>query len=300
MTAGVKDGWLAASDGVRIAYRDHGGIGRGLVLLHGGAANLESMDQYATRLGAARRTVAIDLRSCGQSDDAPHFTLTDAAGDVRLVVEELQMGPVDVVGHSMGGFVAGLYGTANAHARIVSIDGFGPGMVTVGSAADRVEFRAFQDQMRAAFFEMTSAPDTGDRAWRDEQVDLLAEIYPRMGYTAPNARAMALRNFVELDDGRFRRRPPRHLFADAFADDGDLDILRMYRDVRCPTLIIRCSHSEAPEVLDRELAALSATNHMVQVVSLPLTHLAPAWDAIDEVVGEIERFLGPEGRQPSS
>ena len=291
MTAGMKDAWLTASDGTRIAYRDHGGTGRGLVLLHGGGANLESMDQYAVRLGAARRTVAIDLRACGQSDDPPHFTLTDAAGDVGLVVEELRMGPVDVVGHSLGGFVAGFYGTANPDARIVSIDGFGPGMVTVGSATDRVEFRTFQDQMRAAFFEMTAAPETGDRGWRDEQVDLLTELYQRMGYTAPNARTMALRNLVELGDGWFRRRPPRHLFADAFADDGDLDILRMYRDVRCPTLIIRCSHSGAPEVLDRELAALSATNHLVEVTSLPLTHLAPAWDAIDAVVAEIERFL---------
>jgi pimeloyl-ACP methyl ester carboxylesterase len=176
MTVGVVDGFLAASDGTRIAYRDHGGTGRGLVLLHGGGANLESMDQYAVRLGASRRTVAIDLRACGQSDDPPHFTLMDAAGDVGLVVEQLRMGPVDVVGHSMGGFVAGFYGTANPDARIVSIDGFGPGMVTVGSTADRIEFRAFQDQMRAAFFEMTSGPDTGDRAWRDEQVDLLTEL----------------------------------------------------------------------------------------------------------------------------
>ncbi|MGY1780654.1 alpha/beta fold hydrolase [Geodermatophilus sp. SYSU D01036] len=291
MTAPVEDGWLAASDGTRIAYRDHGGTGRGLVLLHGGGANLVSMDQYATRLGTSRRTVAIDVRSCGQSDDPPHFTLTDAAGDVATVVEQLGMGPADVVGHSMGGFVAGFYGTAHPDARIVSIDGFGPGTTTVGSAADRAEFRAFQGRMRAAFFQMTSAPDTGDRAWRDEQVDLLTELYPRMGYTAPNGRTMALRNFVDLGDGRFRRRPPRHLFADAFADDGDLDVLRMYRDVRCPTLIIRCTDSGAPAVLDRELAALSATNHMVEVLSLPLTHLAPAWDALDDVVAEIERFL---------
>lgn len=179
------------------------------------------------------------------------------------------MGPVGVVGHSLGGFVAGFYGTANPDARIVSIDGFGPGMTTVGSAADRVEFRAFPNRMRAAFSQMTSAPDTGDRGWRDAQVALVTDQYPRMVNTAPNARTMALRNCVEVGDGRFRRRPPHHVFADAFADDGDLDVLRMYRDVRYPTLIIRCSRSGAPEVLDRELAALSATNRMVRVVSLP-------------------------------
>ena len=32
-----------------------------VVLLHGGGANLVSMDQYAQRLGRSRRTVALDL-----------------------------------------------------------------------------------------------------------------------------------------------------------------------------------------------------------------------------------------------
>jgi hypothetical protein len=44
-------------------------------------------------------------------------------------------------------------------------------------------------------------------------------------------------------------------------------------------------------VLDAELDALAATNPSVRVLRLPLTHLAPARDAIDEVVVEIEHFF---------
>ena len=80
--------------------------------------------------------------------------------------------------------------------------------------------------------------------------------------------------------------------ADAFADDGEADILRMYRHTRAPTLIIRCTESGAPAVLDQELDALTAANEAVQVLRLPLTHLAPAWDAIDDVVVEIGPGLG--------
>jgi pimeloyl-ACP methyl ester carboxylesterase len=290
---GVIEDWVEAADGTPIAYRDHGGVGRGLVLLHGGGANLESMDQYAARLGSGRRAVAIDIRACGQSGDPVRFRLTDAATDVAEVVDALGLGPVDVVGHSMGGFVAGFYGSAHPTARIVSIDGFGPGMVTVGSEAERAEFRAFQAGMRAAFFAMTEAPESGDQAWRDQQVEALCDVFPRIGYTAPNARAMAARNFV-AEDGLFHRRPPRHLFADAFDDDGEADILRMYRDVRCPTLIIRCTESGAPPVLDAELAALATANKSVTVLPLPLTHLAPAWDALEEVANHIEQFLAIE------
>lgn len=287
----MHEGWVDAPDGVRIAYRDHGGLGRGLVLLHGGGANLVSMDQYAERLGEGRRCVAIDLRACGQSGDPERFRLTDAASDVAAVVDALDLGPVDVVGHSMGGFVGGFYATAHPLTRLVSIDGFGPGAVTVGSDAARAEFQAFQDGMRAAFFSMTEPPDSGDRGWRDAQTEALCEIFPRIGYTAPNGRAMAERNFVEAGDGMFHRRPPRHLFADAFADDGQLDILRMYRDVTSPTLIIRCTNSGAPAVLDVELAMLARANEWVQVLRLPLTHLAPAWDALDDVADAIEQFF---------
>ena len=98
---------MVAPDGTRIAYREHGGGGRPVVLLHGGGANLVSMDQFAERLGDRRR-VAVDLRACGQSDDPPRFRLEDAASDIGAVVEHLELGPIDLIGHSLGGFVAGL------------------------------------------------------------------------------------------------------------------------------------------------------------------------------------------------
>jgi pimeloyl-ACP methyl ester carboxylesterase len=250
------------------------------------------MDQFAERLVHARRCIAIDIRCCGQSDDPDYFSLTDAAGDLDAVVEHLGLDVVDVLGHSMGGFVAGFYGSRHPESSIVSIDGFGPGMVTLGSASERKQFADYQTAMREQFFAMTSPPDSGDRAWRSAQVDILCSLYPSIGYTAPNGRALAERNFFDSGDGNYQRRPPRHLFADAFASDGAADILRMYRHAAGPTLIIRCMDSGAPDVLDTELDALCSDNPNVTVLRMPLTHLAPAWDAIDEVVVQASSFLG--------
>ena len=287
----MNDGTLVMRDGTEVAYRDHGGTGPGLVLLHGGGANLESMDQYAERLGAQRRAVAMDARCCGQSGDPAHFRLADVADDVQEVATVLDLGVIDVVGHSMGGFVAGLHATRHHPRRIVSIDGFGPGTVSSGSDADRDEFRAFQAAMKASFFAMTAPPETGDRAWRDQQVEQLCEVLPAIGYTAPNVRRMAERNFVAMADGSFRRHPARRLFENAFDDEGGLDVLRMYRHVRCPTLLIRCTESGAPPVLALELDALAGANPLVDVRSVPLTHLAPAWDALDLVADLVAEFL---------
>jgi pimeloyl-ACP methyl ester carboxylesterase len=285
-----RDGFVVAADGTRIAYRDHGGEGPPLVLLHGGGANLESMDQYAERLRQSHRCVAVDVRCCGHSGDPTRFRLVDAAADVESVARGLGLGAVDVLGHSLGGFLAGFYGSSH-RARVVSIDGFGPGMVTVGTAAQRREFRSFQDGMREAFFAMTAGPEVGDERWRDEQVEQLCSVFPQIGYTAPNARAMAERNLVEVGQGRWARRPPRHLFSDAFEDDGEADVLRMYRHVKGPTMIVRCTRSDAPPVLDVALDELSSTNPNVTVVPMPFTHLEPAWDTIDEVVALVQSFL---------
>jgi hypothetical protein len=54
---------------------------------------------------------------------------------------------------------------------------------------------------------------------------------------------------------------------------------------------MRCTESGAPAVLDLELDALASTNPFIEVIRLPCIRLAPAWDALDAVVCEVERFL---------
>jgi len=58
-----------------------------------------------------------------------------------------------------------------------------------------------------------------------------------------------------------------------------------------PLLIVRCTDSGEPGVLDRELDLLERANPNVEVVRRGLKHLAPAWDAIDDIVGVARDFL---------
>jgi len=44
-------------------------------------------------------------------------------------------------------------------------------------------------------------------------------------------------------------------------------------------------------VLDQELAGLCEANPLVEVAHLALTHLAPAWDALEEVAAVIEDYF---------
>ena len=186
----ARDGVVTTTDDVRIAYRDHGGAGRPLILLHGGGGNLETMDQYAERLADGHRVVALDVRGCGQSGAAEHYGWSDLVLDVEAVVGMIGAGEADVLGHSLGGMIAGFYGAVHPQSRIVNIDGFPPGgVLTTVSAAGRARWNAWGDQMCIQSLAMHDGQQVGDARWRDAEVTRLVTMLRSIGYSALNVEA---------------------------------------------------------------------------------------------------------------
>lgn len=99
---------LLPCDEVRIAVHVHG-RGPLCVLLHGYPLDHRMwLDTLRSPLAAQRTLVAIDLRGHGQSPfagDAVH-TMDLLANDVQNAIKTLGDEPADVVGLSMGGYVA--------------------------------------------------------------------------------------------------------------------------------------------------------------------------------------------------
>lgn len=98
----------ADADGCRIAYRAWGAVGRrGLVLIHGGAAQAGWWDHIGPLLASEYRVAALDLSGHGDSDRRPAYSHPKWAGEVMAVAQAAGIdGPPVVVGHSMGGWVA--------------------------------------------------------------------------------------------------------------------------------------------------------------------------------------------------
>jgi 3-oxoadipate enol-lactonase len=104
---------VIASDGVRIAYRDHGPAdGRPIVLVHGlGAQGRQFADDARYFAEKGFRVLVPDLRGHGQSDKplAIHpasFSIPLLAADLTAMLEDAEAGPVDWVGNSLGGILA--------------------------------------------------------------------------------------------------------------------------------------------------------------------------------------------------
>ena len=107
-----RDGTVRA-DGLRLHYAAWGPKGGPpLILLHGGAANSHWWDWVAPRLAGRLRVLALDFPGHGQSEwpRPPRYRMEDLARAVLRFADELGMGRLDLVGHSMGGKVAMLLG----------------------------------------------------------------------------------------------------------------------------------------------------------------------------------------------
>jgi pimeloyl-ACP methyl ester carboxylesterase len=91
-----------------LAYIDQGTGPETLLLVHGLAANAGFWRYNIAELAQQYRVIAVDLPGFGKSSKRAWYpyTMSFYAASLARLVEELGVGPVTVVGHSMGGQVA--------------------------------------------------------------------------------------------------------------------------------------------------------------------------------------------------
>ncbi len=90
---------------------EHARSGRGethtVLFLHAAAGNAEMWNSQLSHLVASHRVLALDFRGHGTAVDAEGpYTLTALVDDIHRIVEDRELAPVVLVGHSMGGLIA--------------------------------------------------------------------------------------------------------------------------------------------------------------------------------------------------
>lgn len=117
---------LITTDGTRLAYRDSGGEGVPLVMLHGWGQTQAMFRHQIADLSPGRRVVTIDLRGHGLSDKPHHgYRIARLSRDVLELVDHLRLERFDALGWSMGVSVwwsfIDQYGTGRIR-RFVAVD----------------------------------------------------------------------------------------------------------------------------------------------------------------------------------
>jgi pimeloyl-ACP methyl ester carboxylesterase len=99
-------GRYANVNGIKLYYETHG-IGRPLILLHGGLGALEMFGPNLPALGNGRRLIAVDLQGHGRTADIDRpLSLELMADDIAALIKHLKLDRPDIMGYSMGGGVA--------------------------------------------------------------------------------------------------------------------------------------------------------------------------------------------------
>lgn len=97
-----------STNGIRLAYLDHGGSGEPLILMHGLSANSHHFDGLiAAGLTQHARVLAVDLRGRGLSDKPTGavYSPEDHARDIVGMLDALGLDRANIGGHSYGGLM---------------------------------------------------------------------------------------------------------------------------------------------------------------------------------------------------
>ena len=103
--------------GRMLSWVDFGGVGPMVLALHGTFGRGVVFAPIADRLQGAARVVALDQRGHGLADHGGPFTRAEFVADAAAVIDQLDIDPVVVLGHSLGGITA--YQLAVQHPELV-------------------------------------------------------------------------------------------------------------------------------------------------------------------------------------
>lgn len=105
-TQATGTGKYADVNGIKLYYEIHGS-GRSLILLHGGLFSGEMFEPVLPALAANHQVVLVDLQGHGRTADIDRpidFRLM--ADDIAALIDHLGLEKPDLVGYSIGGWVA--------------------------------------------------------------------------------------------------------------------------------------------------------------------------------------------------
>lgn len=218
-----------------------------MILIHGGRDHCRNWDWVAERFRHDYHIIAPDLRGHGDSQwmIGGSYNQIDYVYDIAQLLDQKEMSPVTIIGHSLGGSISLLYTALYPETvkDLISIEGMGP-------PPSMMEDRLNQPMSDRLDFWIKDLRKLSSRLVK--KYETLEEAFQRMQNENPHlseeqARHLTIHGSTQNEDGTFswkfdnyvRTFPPTGI---PFDEQWD-----MFGRITCPTLLVRGLESWASD-----------------------------------------------------
>lgn len=276
------------SQRLRLHYIDWGNESApAMLLVHGIHDHCRTWDDLAAEFVADYHVVAPDLRGHGDSEwlRGSSYQYLDYIYDLHQLVQHSDLGPVTLVGHSMGGAIAALFAGVYPELveRLIIIEGIGlwSAMQPPVPVAEKV--RDWVEGTRALSARLPRRYAT------------LSEAYQRMQQANPQlSESQALHLTVHgsnrNEDGTYSWKYDNYTHNFSSAGLSSEEVIALWRRIEAPVLIMNAEHG-----LEHRIGQDGTLTHFTNALEHVIAD-AGHWtyhDQHDQVLAHIRLFLHP-------
>ena len=233
------------SQRLKLHYVDWGNTDKPpLLLIHGGRDHARNWDWVAEQLRDEYHILAPDLRGHGDSEWArgSQYALIDYVLDMAQLLEQLQLFPITIIGHSLGGGIAcqysGIY-PERVH-KLVAIEGLGP-------PPDRLRRGPAYKRMQAWIAAMQTYAGRHARHYPSLETAVQRMQEANKHLSAAQAYHLTVHGTYRNEDGTYTWKFDNYVRAHSPYEFNMEEARSIWERITCPTLLLRGTESWATD-----------------------------------------------------
>lgn len=274
------------SQRLKLHYVDWGNVSKPpMLLIHGGRDHARNWDWVAQKLRDEYHILAPDLRGHGDSEwsRGGQYGLIDYVLDIAQLLDQLQLFPIIIIGHSLGGAIScqysGIYPERVKH--LIAIEGLGPPPANMQRRPAYQRMQTWIGQMQAfASRHPRHYPSLQDAVQRMQDAN--------KHLSAEQAYHLTLHGTYRNEDGTYTWKFDNYVRSHSPYEFNRDEARRIWGRITCPTLLVRGTESWATDPVQAGQASAFRNAQCIDIVN------AGHWvhhDQLDKFLSRVRHFI---------